>query len=447
MQSSFLTPDLLNGMAVRRPTEQEASTVFLAADYGSGFYFSRAGAADETVVARVTAEGDLIISGDVYSSVDGSKIVANPQENRLWTTSVVDGQNAVTLLDAVRNETPRVRLPGVTLHADALRGSLPFTDVTDVPLGTSTSPGLLKLNGDVASTATDVAATPSAVNQVSLAAQRCLRRDGSDAMSGDLVLSSEADLRLLGGGGGGRIGVGLPDGTSPAYAIDVNGDVNFTGRLLKDGVEVVIPVSMWQRSGSRVYLENGAHDIRVGLGTTDPTRTLHVAGDLEVSGDTYNGGVKVTHPWVNQPSGGGDVTYTGPGNVGIGVSDPSYRLHVDGGIYASGRILQLSDARFKSNAMRISSPLDSIRDLNGYTFQDAQGNARAGVLAQEVAKVLPEATASRPPDDREEDRTEPSLSVEYNGIIALLIESVKALDAEVKQLRTEMYATCRNNEE
>jgi len=114
-------------------------------------------------------------------------------------------------------------------------------------------------------------------------------------------------------------------------------------------------------------------------------------------------------------------------NVGIGTTNPQYRLDVDGTIYASGDVIMFSDARKKTNIEVIPSALDKVRRLRGVTFdktEDAQ-RRHAGVIAQEVEEVLKEVVYTAP------DGTK---SVAYGNMIGLLIEAVKELADIVHKL-------------
>ena len=119
---------------------------------------------------------------------------------------------------------------------------------------------------------------------------------------------------------------------------------------------------------------------------------------------------------------GQDVTtlWTVSSSVGIGLVNPTYPLHVNGNICATQDLIALSDAKLKTNLKKISSALEKVQSLTGYTFEriDLPSTRRfAGVIAQDVIKVLPEAVY-------EEDST---LAVSYPGIIAMLIEAIKEL--------------------
>ncbi len=120
------------------------------------------------------------------------------------------------------------------------------------------------------------------------------------------------------------------------------------------------------------------------------------------------------------------------GYVGVGTSNPSYPLHVtthnsNVSIYSAFDVTIFSDARVKSDVRRIEGALDKVGRLSGYTFvrtDEGAGDARlCGVLAQEVAAVLPEAVHQHPATGL--------LSVAYGNLAAsLLIEAVKELRAE-----------------
>jgi hypothetical protein len=121
---------------------------------------------------------------------------------------------------------------------------------------------------------------------------------------------------------------------------------------------------------------------------------------------------------------------TGGGNVGIGTNAPiaGYALHVVGKIYASsdiyslGDITAFSDQRYKQNIVRLDRSLDAIRSLSGYSYtrEDYRpGEKHIGLLAQEVLTVFPEAVSY--------DSTNDKYSVNYNCLIAPVVEAIKEL--------------------
>ena len=93
-----------------------------------------------------------------------------------------------------------------------------------------------------------------------------------------------------------------------------------------------------------------------------------------------------------------------------------------------------SDRRAKSDIKVIENALEKVETLSGNTYDlhnTSGGTTRsAGLIAQEVQEVLPEAVTQ----DNEEDGG--MLRLNYNAVIALLVESVKELKAEIEELKS-----------
>ncbi|UGO54447.1 putative large distal tail fiber subunit [Cronobacter phage vB_CsaD_Banach] len=87
-----------------------------------------------------------------------------------------------------------------------------------------------------------------------------------------------------------------------------------------------------------------------------------------------------------------------------------------------------SDKAYKENLKKIESATDKVNQINGYTYNIKDSNDKTrtvGVIAQEVEKILPEAVTMNDEGTRQ---------VNYNGLIALLVNSVNELTARVKEL-------------
>jgi hypothetical protein len=104
-------------------------------------------------------------------------------------------------------------------------------------------------------------------------------------------------------------------------------------------------------------------------------------------------------------------------------------LNVAGSIIAAGNVTAYSDIRIKANVETIPSALDKLDLIRGVTYTrtdlDDKEQRYAGVIAQEIEAVLPEAV--RDLGDIK--------AVDYNATIALLIQAVKELRDEVEMLR------------
>jgi len=120
------------------------------------------------------------------------------------------------------------------------------------------------------------------------------------------------------------------------------------------------------------------------------------------------------------------------GSLGIGVSSDDlpldYKLVVSGSIKATGTVLQSSDQKLKENVLPIDNSLEKLNSINGVYFDwiDSREEGRmTGVIAQEVEKVLPEVVFK--------DKTD-YLSVNYSGLVPLLIEGIKEQTKKIDEL-------------
>jgi hypothetical protein len=105
-------------------------------------------------------------------------------------------------------------------------------------------------------------------------------------------------------------------------------------------------------------------------------------------------------------------------------------FHADGDVIAYSTTI--SDVALKSDIEMIPNALDKIDEVRGVTFTRHNGQKSAGIIAQELEKVLPCAVKEKQLDlvDGKTYKT-----VEYDAIHGLLINCIKELKDQIKELK------------
>ena len=126
--------------------------------------------------------------------------------------------------------------------------------------------------------------------------------------------------------------------------------------------------------------------------------------------------------------GNGDVDTSN----GLAGSNPSnaFIVNYDGSATLSGDLTINSDARLKSNIISLGSTLAKLLMIDGksYTMKTNEAESKIGLLAQDVQKAFPELVKTTNDSDK-------TLSVNYQGLIPVLINAIKEQQKQIKQLK------------
>lgn len=132
------------------------------------------------------------------------------------------------------------------------------------------------------------------------------------------------------------------------------------------------------------------------------------------------------------------MTIEPDGDVGIGTSTPSQKLHVAGNICATGSIGACSDMRYKTDVVTLTGTLDKVSQLRGvayrwkvgeYPEREFEDGVQLGFIAQEIETMFPEVVQT----DKEGFK-----SVDYGRLTPVLVEAIKEqqkrIDEQQKQI-------------
>ena len=237
----------------------------------------------------------------------------------------------------------------------------------------------------------------------------------------------------------GSVGIGT---NAPINHLDVHGTIR-AGRQdsVADGGEIVLArasdnANAWSldvhsdrfritdivQASSRFIISPGGN---IGIGS-DATSKLHVFGDAIVTGiltatsTVVGSAVTITSGGINVL---GILTATST-VVGSAVTINS------GGVLTVGVVTatdfnSTSDINLKENITTVDNALNLVNDLRGVRFEWKKDHKPSyGVIAQELEQVLPELVTDTDPK-----------TVNYNGIIGVLIEAIKELKSEIEELK------------
>jgi hypothetical protein len=108
----------------------------------------------------------------------------------------------------------------------------------------------------------------------------------------------------------------------------------------------------------------------------------------------------------------------------------AFVVNYDGSATLSGELTINSDARLKSNIISLGSTLAKLLMIDGksYTMKTNESKSKIGLLAQDVQKAFPELVKTT----NNEDKT---LSVNYQGLIPVLINAIKEQQKQIDELK------------
>ena len=208
-----------------------------------------------------------------------------------------------------------------------------------------------------------------------------------------------------------KLRVGTSTGSFNAF-INQDGNGSFAGTMDIGGTSTT-GGNILSVNGNTTWNYDEAERCKLTVGSGIADSEMLIRGNLKINnGSDTNASISAFGTGVLiQLNCGGFIHPHGPGNA----------FNFEGEIQADDFAIT-SDERLKSDIKKIPKALDKVKELSGYTYTINEKQS-AGVIAQELLKVLPESVTTR--DDG-------YYSVTYHGLIGLLIEAVKELSEKVK---------------
>ena len=160
-------------------------------------------------------------------------------------------------------------------------------------------------------------------------------------------------------------------------------------------------------------------------------------GDTTVDPDNYGGYYYAdgeytgSNPGVAFAVGNGDLNSSN-NEAGDNPSN-AFVVNYDGSATLSGELTIDSDARLKSNIITLGNTLSKVLLLDGkkYSLNNGDKATKIGLLAQEVMKLFPELVTKS--NDKQG-----TLSVNYQGLIPILLNAIKEQQNQLKKLKEKL---------
>ena len=234
----------------------------------------RIGAGTTTPGYDLDVNGDINFTGGIYQN---GTLYSTTSDGTPWAT---DGSIVYYTSGSVGVGTSQ---PDATLHVEGNAFVSSNLEVGTANLFVDTITGNVGIGKTNPGTELDIVGTMRLGDGVRVADLSILPQSGMLAIQGTGLEVGTANLFV--DTTTGRIGAGT---ATPGYNLDVNGDINFTGDFYKNGTlyTSIIGSTPWATLDSNVYYTAGS----VGVGTSTPEFTLDVDGDINFSGNVTKEG-------------------------------------------------------------------------------------------------------------------------------------------------------------
>jgi len=264
-----------------------------------------------------------------------------------------------------------------------------------------------------------------------------------------------------------RVGIGT---TVPNYTLDVRGGIGATnvsiGQTLTSNIGIITSLTFTTGTGTNLNVSGGSTVGSLSIGSTqvfssgrqlqnivslDATTTATIEAAIQAGPNTFDDlNVIGIATFGNNVGVVGIITASSLSISGISTVETlsvtglttTQHLKVSGistfvgfstfngnilvaGVATAQDFDSLSDFRYKTNISTVGDALSKVEQIRGVSFTwKESGLSSYGVVAQELEKVLPELVHGDDPK-----------TVNYNGIIGVLIEAIKELKAEIEELK------------
>ncbi len=285
--------------------------------------------------------------------------------------------------------------------------------------GVLTTGQIADSNGNVGTAASVLSSTGSGLSWVA--------QSGGGGGSSNVSVANQADNRLISVTGTTDALNAEANLTFDGTNLDVSGNVGINSSAPETRLDVIAGsagrtwtpgasvVSMFERNGtSRIAIVgNSSGSCEINFGDTTDDNVGYIKYDHS---DNYMSFRTDTDEQLRIDK---------DGKVGIGSTTPSEKLDVVGTVKATD-FNSTSDIRLKTNIQPIDDPLAKVIQIEGVSFNWKEDNKPAlGVIADQVEEIIPQIVRGGPDTIK---------TVNYNGLIGLLIEAVKEQQIHIDNL-------------
>ena len=207
----------------------------------------------------------------------------------------------------------------------------------------------------------------------------------------------------------------VPSGSGTLVSTNSVGVI--TTKMIADGTITSIDISSGAGITNGQLANSTISGISLGSNLNNLTAGSYITYN---SGSTYNGSASRTIGVAGTTANTANTLVARDASGDFSAGDISCA-----NLTATFDINSTSDVNLKTNIHTVENALETVSSLRGVSFDWKEtGNSSYGVIAQELEEVLPELV-----------KTGENKSVNYNGIIGVLIEAIKELKSEIEELK------------